>query len=378
MNFILMEISYLKITKKLLFLDSQIDKKLPIESTEVINNKSFFKKHKLIEKYFSKLYGKMRLEELKSKAGICFSFELPEKVEKQLYDFGKIVIENKDFKLKQEVDEIYNLPFFRQYKNIIVLSTAIWLVKDSCVQENNTYFITQSGYQNRISIEMPYTLANREHKTIELTGKELKEVEQNYFLLYSIMTKPLPVTPTVIHHSFRASTIENDKLDRSKESSFVRALINLQNARRSGQLSVKIDFYMQVLQCIYALEGMKSTKIEKTLQEVTKNLLDLTVQEQTFLANALLLSSNSTEDEIENENKSIFNTIKKAFRIRSKQSHGNKVNYSAVDIENTSIMVDEYVRRVLKNVLSRPELDYNTKEEAKKVSKYFINLGKDS
>ena len=145
----------------------------------------------------------------------------------------------------------------------------------------------------------------------ELTGKELKEVEQNYFLLYSIMTKPLPVTPTVIHHSFRASTIENDKLDRSKESSFVRALINLQNARRSGQLSVKIDFYMQVLQCIYALEGMKSTKIEKTLQEVTKNLLDLTVTEQTVLANALMLSSNSTEDEFKNENKGIFNTIKK-------------------------------------------------------------------
>lgn len=378
MNFILMEISYLKITKKLLFLDSQIDKKFPIESTEVINNKSFFKKYKLIEKYFSKLYGEMRLEELKSKAGICFSFELPEKIEKQLYDFGKIVIENKDFKLKQQVDEIYNLPFFRQYKNIIVLSTAIWLVKDSCVQENNTYFITQSGYQNRISIEMPYTLANGEHKTIELTGKELKEVEQNYFLLYSIMTKPLPVTPTVIHHSFRASTIENDKLDRSKESSFVRALINLQNARRSGQLPVKIDFYMQVLQCIYALEGMKSTKIEKTLQEVTKNLLNLTVTEETILADALLLSSKSTKNEFENENKGIFNTIKKAFRIRSKQSHGNKVNYSAVDIENTSIMVDEYVRRVLQNVLSRPELDYNTKEEAKKVSEYFINLGKDS
>ena len=373
-----MEISYLKITKKLLFLDSQIDKKLPIESTEVINNKSFFKKHKLIEKYFSKLYGKMRLEELKSKAGICFSFELPEEIEKQLYDFGKIVIENKDFKLKQQVDEIYNLPFFRQYKNIIVLSTAIWLVKDSCVQENNTYFITQSGYQNQVSIEMPYTLANGEHKTIELTEKELKKVEQNYFLLYSIMTKPLPVIPTVIHHSFRASTIENDKLDRSKESSFVRALLNLQNARRSGQLPVKIDFYMQVLQCIYALEGMKSTKIEKTLQEVTKNLLNLTVTEETILADALLLSSNSTKNEFENENKGVFNTIKKAFRIRSKQSHGNKVNYSAVDIENTSIMVDEYVRRVLQNVLSRPELDYNTKEEAKKVSEYFINLGKDS
>ena len=378
MNFILMEINYLKITKKILFLDSQIDKKLPIENTEVINNKSFFKKHKLIEKDFSEDYGKMRLNELKSKVGICFSFGLPKEIEEQLYDFGKVVIENEDFKLKQEVDKIYNLFFFRQYKNIIVLSTAIWLVKDSCVQENNTYFITQSGYQNQTSIEMPYTLANGEHKTIELNEEELKKVEQNYSLLYPIMTKPLQDTPPVIHHSTRASTIENDKLDRSKESSFVRALINLQNARRSGQLSVKIDFYMQVLQCIYALEGMKSTKIEKTLQEVTKNLLDLTVPEQTFLANALLLSSNSTEDEIENENKSIFNTIKKAFRIRSKQSHGNKVNYSAADIENTSIMVDEYVRRVLQIVLLNPELDYNTKEEAKKVSKYFINLGKDS
>ena len=53
-----MEINYLKITKKILFLDSQIDKKLPIESTEVINNKSFFKKHKLIEKDFSEIMGK--------------------------------------------------------------------------------------------------------------------------------------------------------------------------------------------------------------------------------------------------------------------------------------------------------------------------------
>lgn len=41
-------------------------------------------------------------------------------------------------------------------------------------------------------------------------------------------------------------------------------------------------------------------------------------------------------------------------------------------------MVDEYVRRVLQIVLLNSELEYNTKEEAKKVSKYFINLGKDS
>ncbi|WP_251421744.1 MULTISPECIES: hypothetical protein [Lactococcus] len=60
-----------------------------------------------------------------------------------------------------------------------------------------------------------------------------------------------------------------------------------------------------------------------------------------------------------------------AFRIRSKQTHGNKVTYSSDEIEHTAIIMDEYVRRVLQIVLLQPKLDYNTKEEAKKVSKYF-------
>lgn len=376
MNFILMEISYLKISKKINFLDSQLDKEFPSESVQVIKNKSFFKSCKSVEKNFLINYGKIRLDEFKSGVGLVFSFGLSKEIEEDLYNLGQIVIKNNDIKLKQKIDEIYSLPFLRQWKNIIVLSTAIWLVKDSCVQEHNTYFITESGYQSSNRIEMPYTLANGEHETVTLTEEELERVKENYFLLYPIMTKPLSDTPPVVHHSERVSTIENDKLDRSKESSFVRALVNLQNARRSGQLTVKIDFYMQVLQCIYALEGMKSTKIEKTLQSITQNLLNLTETEKIDFSDALTFSKIIRQDEIEQQNQSIFDTIKKAFRIRSNQSHGNKVNYTARDIERTSILVDNFVRRVLQIVLLKPELDYNNKKEAKKVSEYFTGLGK--
>ncbi|HFR3771505.1 TPA: hypothetical protein ACHVGM_001965, partial [Streptococcus suis] len=55
----------------------------------------------------------------------------------------------------------------------------------------------------------------------------------------------------------------------------------------------------------------------------------------------------------------------------SKQSHGNKVTYSAREIEKTVILVDEYVRKVLQIVLPNGNLDYSTKEEAKKVFDYF-------
>ncbi len=249
------------------------------------------KKNKKLEKAFKQNYGLLRLNEFKEKTSICFTFKLPHEIEKSLYEIGLDIFKNNNTAAKQKVDNIYHLFFSRQYKNIIILSTAIWLVKDSCVQENNTYFITKSGYQSHIRIEMPYTLANGERKAIALTEEEIKQVEKNYFLLYPIMTKPLSDAPPVIHHSERASTIENDKLDRSKESSFIRALLNLQFARRSGHLPVKIDFYMQVLQCVYALEGMKSTKIEKALKNITTNLLKLNKGDENNISNIFAYST---------------------------------------------------------------------------------------
>ena len=66
--------------------------------------------------------------------------------------------------------------------------------------------------------------------------------------------------------------------------------------------------------------------------------------------------------------------MEKAFTIRSKQSHGNKINYDSEVITETAIKIDEYARIVLKKVLPQNKLDYNTKREAKRVNKYFNEL----
>ena len=67
--------------------------------------------------------------------------------------------------------------------------------------------------------------------------------------------------------------------------------------------------------------------------------------------------------------------LKKAFKIRSKQTHGNKINESKDEIESIAIVMDNLVRTVLLLVLKNNNLNYSTKEEAKKVANYFIKLG---
>lgn len=202
---------------------------------------------------------------------------------------------------------------------------------------------------------MSYSLANGKHDNIDLTDDELKKVEKYYNLLWPIILRRLNVAPQKSYSSDLDYIVENDIIDRSKESSFIRALIALQNARLSSQLPVKIDFYIQLFQCLYGVSG-RSHKIAKEVSRYTAGLVKLSQE----------MSSN--------EKNRVIEVMEKAFTIRSKQSHGNKINYDSEVITETAIKIDEYARIVLKKVLPQNKLDYNTKREAKRVNKYFNEL----
>ena len=133
---------------------------------------------------------------------------------------------------------------------------------------------------------------------------------------------------------------------------------------------------MQVLQCIYALEGMRSTKIEKILQAITANLLNLNQGETKELYHVFDVLNSVQNNNQKKQSFGVRDTIQKAFRIRSKHSHGNKVTYSSEEIESTALLVDDYVRKVLRIILANASLDYRTKKEAEEVCQYFKQYNK--
>ena len=345
---IISELSFINNMSEFNFFDKALTEK--VRQTMVVKNtKDFLDENIGVANLFKNSYGNIRYNEFYNKMGLFYFLDLPSEMMKSLKEVAQSI--DSDICVKKYIDDIYGLFFKKVKNNVIVLSTAIWMVKDSCVQGNPTYLLTNIGYKSVATMKRDYSLANGEHGTIELSNLELKKVEKYYNLLMPIMLKNLPETPKKNYSSKFSYMVEVDSLDRSKESSFVRALIALQNARSNSQLPVKIDFYIQLLQCIYGLKG-KSYSIKKMLIDYTTKLL-----------------KNSKED-LDN----IKKVIKTAFKIRSKQTHGIKINYDIKEIKEVAIQLDEYVREVLKMVLPIKKLDYNTEKEEKKVNKYFKSL----
>lgn len=351
---IISEISFLNYTKPFAFFNGTLTEKVQ-QTMEVQKCEDFFKRNRKASKLFIDSYGNLRYKELLGKMGLFYYFNFPKNMVNKMREIGASIVRDNDIATKKVTDDIYGLFFKKVYDNLIPLSTAIWLLKDSCVQESRTYLLSSTGYENNSSIKMSYSLANGKHSNIDLTNNELKKVEEYYNLLWPIMLRRLNVTPQKNYSSNLDYIVENDILDRSKESSFIRALVALQNARLSSQLPVKIDFYIQLFQCLYGVSG-RSCKIAKEISEYTAKLVNLSKKESYKEVNE------------------VVEVMKRAFTIRSKQSHGNKINYDIEMITETAIKIDEYARIVFRTVLPQNELDYNTKQEGKKVNKYFKDL----
>lgn len=348
------ELKYIVNMPRFSFFDKALTEKIQQEIF-VENTKYFFDRNIKAAKEFKNDYGSMRYDEVYNKMGLFYFINLYEYMIKQLREIS--INSRNDIYLKKSIDNIYGLFSTKVQDNVIVLSTAIWMVKDSCVRGNNTYLLTNTGYESSSRREIDYSLADGEHKPIKLTSSELNKVEKYYNLLMPIMLRRLNDVPKKNYSSASFYITEIDSLDRSKESSFVRALVALQNARSRSQLPEKIDHYIQLLQCIYNLKS--SRNIKATLIEYTTRLLNSKAKE----------SSLSNED-LNN----VEEVVKTAFNIRSRHTHGNKINYDFELIRETSIQLDKYVREVLKMILPKKELDYNTKKEANSVTDYFKHL----
>ncbi|MGT2924591.1 hypothetical protein ACVR0O_05225 [Streptococcus caviae] len=353
MNIITMELNFLEVNEKdLKFFDFIIDSNgIPIK---VDLSKKYFSNHKKFSKQFKEYFGSIRLEEFLNKLSLIeeIKFSHGDKLKHQ--QLANEAIKNQ--KIKELADRIYGEYHYDLQIKAVSLSTAIWLLKDSCVQSNLAYTIIENGYSSASNSDMNYTMANGSHQLISVDDSEIKSIKEYYELVFPVINsrignKEIETINITNHYSL----FETDKIDRSKFASYARALVYLQEARKSGLIASKIDKYMQVLQCLYAFED-GTRRMGRKLKNITANLLS---EEPT-------------------EKQKIIDNIAIAYKIRSQHTHGNRIKFGQNEIERISIVLDDYVREVLKKLLPNKELNYLDEETRLFVEKHMrqFNEGK--
>ena len=252
---------------------------------------------------------------------------------------------------KEELDQKYGIKLIHLNNFAQAFSLGCWFIKDSCVTANFIYWINMfNGYNSQDTRDMTITMSNGTISEIRLTDVEMAEAIDRMYEVYRYL---LPDESAMgrVENAYSVGTMvwNIDKAISTEGKSFARALIILQEARRTGVLSSKIDRYCSVLECIYAIK-----------KEHKKNISNIT---------AAYIGNDSEEQERIREN------------MRDAYSHGENLKYLQENdrekLMRLSTVIDDYVRRVFRKAISVENLNYNnTSEEKARIRKYFSDLAK--
>ncbi|WP_414150090.1 hypothetical protein ACIZ62_10180 [Acetobacterium carbinolicum] len=256
---------------------------------------------------------------------------------------------------KNECDEKYGIKAIHLNNFAQAFSIGSWFIKDSCISATNIYWLNLfNTYNSQTKRDMAVTLSNGSIAEKFLTAEEVKEAIERMYEVYSCLLPDESKMGHINCTSSRGTTVwEIDKAISKEGNSFSRGLILLQEARRTGELTSKIDKYCSILECLYAINKQHKTNIS----HIT----------------AVYIGKNNEE------RGKIINYMKEAFGIRSDSSHGDNLKYlkenNCESLKNLSTIVDDYVRRVFRKIISEKELNYDlTPEKKANTRKYFQTL----
>lgn len=254
-----------------------------------------------------------------------------------------------------ELDKLYGIQTVNLNNFAQAFSIACWFIKDSCIRATHTYWLNFfCGYYSQSSRSMDVTLSDG---TIAEIYFDDHEVQWAITMMYTVLRYLLPDEAHTgdVHMTLSGGTKvwEVDKAMSTEGKSFARALLLLQEARRTGMLSTKIDKYCSLLECLFAIDGNHK-----------KNIANIT---------AAYIAKDEPEKKI------IKSNMRTAYSVRSDSSHGGSLQFlrkhKQEDLAELSKTVDDYVRRVLSKVIAQDELNYdNTRSSKEKVKKHFLAI----
>ena len=274
---------------------------------------------------------------------------------KPMLIFFKPTLEDELEASKEELDQKYGLATIHLNNFAQAFSLGCWFLKDSCVCSEYIYWVNMfNGYNAQSRRDMSVTLSNGQIKEISLTKEEMKEALERMHEVYAYLLPDESAMGKVEMTNSAGTIIWNiDNVVSMEGKSFARALILLQEARRTGVISAKIEKYCSVLECIYAIK-----------EQNKKNIAEITA--------AYLGKDDAERNRIKDNMRTLYG-------VRSDDTHGSNIKYlqtkSKDELINLSVELDDYVRNVLRKAFSAPELNYkNTSEDKARVRKIFKDL----
>lgn len=268
-----------------------------------------------------------------------------------------------NYSLLKSLDVFYQKINYNFQAMAIAFSMACWMVKDCCVTSTEFYqFNYFNAYRVRNKIENIYTLSNGMIDSVCFDRNEINKAIQLTPLIYGYMLQKKKI-PTDISKKFDEfylgensggkAVLNIEGLLDPENNSFCRALVFLQQAKKSGYLIAKIEKYCSALECLFAIQERHKVNI--------KNIT------------AAYIGNKENEQRIRND-------MHEAFGIRSDFSHGDYIKYlkyhSDIELKELSQRIDQYMRNVFNKILGEPDKNYNLKTR-NTVKSYFSKIAKE-
>lgn len=256
---------------------------------------------------------------------------------------------------KEEFDKRYGNKTILFNNFAQAFSIACWFIKDSCVSSAHIYWLNLiNGYYSQGIRHMDIMLSDGTIAETYFDDSEMREAHARMFQVYRYLL-PDDARTGSVNMSTSGGTIvwEIDKAMSTEGKSFARALMLLQEARRTGVLATRIDKYCSVLECLYAIN--KNHK--KNISQITAAYI-------------------GKED---SERETIMLDMRDAYGVRSDGSHGDNLKYLKDNnheaLTNLSRKLDDYVRRVFRKVIENDLLNYDPTDDSKAtVRAYFRTM----
>ncbi len=254
---------------------------------------------------------------------------------------------------KEELDKRYGIQALHLNNFAQTFSLGCWFIKDSCVASSDSYWLNAlNDYSMQLKRDMQVTMSDGRIEAISLSETEVLEAIERMYEIYCHLLPDESRTSKIDMVVSEGTTVwEVDKAISTEGKSFARALIKLQEARRTGMIASKMEKYCSVLECLYALN-----------KEHKKKISDIT---------AVYIGLNEAEKD------KIRQDLREVYGVRSDASHGENLKYlknkNEDELIELSRWLDDYVRRVFRKVIAQKELNYDPTPESKAKVRAFFN-----